>query len=121
MINRTKKYKEDKTNPYPHVGQLFIKHVKENNINRAALSRKMAVSKGVMNNYHKRKSMQMGIIWNLSIALNHNFVAQIAEQMPVDFETKKETALKNEIAALKDQIEKLEIELEVYKRITNSK
>ena len=121
MINRTKKYKADQVNPYPHMGQMFIKHVKENKINRAALSRTLGVSKGVMNNYPKRKSMQMGIIWNLSIALNQNFVAEIAEQMPIDFETKKETALKEEITALKDQIEKLELELAVYKRVTNSK
>ncbi len=121
MINRNKKYKETSTNPYPSIGQILDQFARLNHVNKSALSRSIGVSPKVVSDYFKRSSLQLGIIWNLSIALHHNFIAQIAEQMPIDFETKKEAALKNEIAALKDQIEKLEIELAVYKRINNSK
>lgn len=121
MINRNKKYKETSTNPYPSIGQILDQFARLNYVNKSALSRDIGVSPKVVSDYFKRSSLQLGIIWNLSIALHHNFVAQVAEQMPIDFETKKEVVLKNEIAALKDQIEKLEIELAIYKRINNSK
>lgn len=120
MINRTKKYKVPQGVEAPHFGTLFIDYIKKNRVNRAALARTIGIAKGGMNNYPKRASVQMGIIWKLSIALQHNFLAQIAEQMPIDFETKKEVALKDEIVGLKEQIRNLEIELEVYKRITKA-
>ena len=120
MINRNKKYKDTTTNPYPSIGQILGDFAQQNHINKAGLGRKIGVSSSVILGYFKKKSLQMGIIWNLSIALNHNFLAQIAEQMPIDFETKNEVVLKEEVANLKEQIEKLEIEMEVYKRITNA-
>jgi hypothetical protein len=121
MINRNKKYKETSTIPYPSVGQLLGQFAQQNHVNKSALGRTIGVSPKVVSDYFKRSSLQMGIVWNLSIALNHNFVAQIAEQMPIDFETKKEVALKEKNLSLQQQIEKLEIELAVYKSITNSK
>ena len=119
MINRNKKYKEITTNPYPSIGQILVQFARLNHVNKSALGRAIGVSPKVVSDYFKRSSLQMGIIWNLSIVLNQNFLAQIAEQMPIDFETKNEVALKEEVLTLKEQIEKLAIELEVYKKISN--
>ncbi len=59
--------------------------------------------------------MQFAIISKLSMALNYNFIAQLGEYLPYRFETIREKALKQELAEKDAIIQKMEIQLEVFR------
>lgn len=108
----------------PHNGNLLTNYVLKNKINRAELARKMNRSNTSIYQYAESPSLQMGILWNASLVLNHNFVAELGALLPVDYLTPKEAELKEQIrileakiAVLEGIIEKKDIEISVYKNI----
>lgn len=117
MIDRRKKYKIQKTHAYPHVGNLLKDYFLKEKTNRSAIARDMDIAANVMGRYLKQESLQLGIIWKLSLTVNHNFLAQLAEQLPVDYVSGKEGQLQKLLMEKEAQIKTLEAELAVYKRI----
>lgn len=112
----------------PHNGKVLTNYVLNNRINRAELARKLNKSNTSVYQYAESPSLQMNILWKASLALNHNFIAELGELLPVEYSTKRETELENKIKAMETelemktsiyekQIEKLNIELSVYKSI----
>ncbi len=108
----------------PHNGKLFEHYVLSNNINRAEVARRMHMTNTSVYKYAESPSLQMGILWKASLALNHNFVAELGAALPVDYVTPKELELQNQIKALQEQmaglqkkIEHQQIEIGVYKNI----
>jgi len=59
----------------------------------------------------------MNILWKASLALNHNFVAELGDLLPVEHRSKHETELENKIITLETELEKLKFELSIYKNI----
>lgn len=116
-MDTRKKNKLVSTNAYPHNGEVLKKYFKEHNVNRAELARQLGVSPTTVMRYFDSQSLQLGILWKISLALKHNFVAELGEQLTVDYVTACEIDLKNQLAELKKQMEKMEIELSVYKNI----
>ena len=114
----TNNMSDDETkNNMPHNGKFLTDYVLKNDINRAALARKMNVSNTSVYQYAVSPSLQMSILWKASIALNHNFVAELGELLPVEHKSGKEIQLEEEIKALEAQLEKLNLELSVYKDV----
>ncbi len=114
----TNNMSDDETkNNMPHNGKFLTDYVLKNDINRAALARKMNVSNTSVYQYAVSPSLQMSILWKASIALNHNFVAELGELLPVKHKTGNEIQLEEEIKALEARIEKLNLELSVYKDV----
>jgi len=116
----------------PHNGKILTDYVRKNRINRAELARMMSVSSTSVYQYAESQSLQLSILWKASIALNFNFIAAIAEQLPVEFTTEKIAELENKIKALETelsirssiyetQIEKLTTELLEYKTLVKNK
>lgn len=108
---------DETKNNMPHNGKFLTDYVLKNDINRAALARKMNVSNTSVYQYAVSPSLQMSILWKASIALNHNFVAELGELLPVEHKTGNEIQLEEEIKALEAQLEKLNLELSVYKDV----
>ena len=108
---------DETKNNMPHNGKFLTDYVLKNDINRAALARKMNVSNTSVYQYAVSPSLQMSILWKASIALNHNFVAELGELLPVKHKTGNEIQLEEEIKALEARIEKLNLELSVYKDV----
>ncbi len=108
---------DETKNNMPHNGKLLTDYLLKNDINRAALARKMNVSNTSVYQYAVSPSLQMSILWKASIALNHNFVAELGELLPVEHKTGNEIQLEEEIKALEAQLEKLNLELSVYKDV----
>ena len=108
---------DETKNNMPHNGKFLTDYVLKNDINRAALARKMNVSNTSVYQYAGSPSLQMSILWKASIALNHNFVAELGELLPVKHKTGNEIQLEEEIKALEAQLEKLNLELSVYKDV----
>jgi predicted transcriptional regulator len=117
MIDRRKKYKIQKTNSYPHVGSLLKAYFLKEKTNRADIARELDITNSVMSQYLKKESLQLGIVWKLSLAANHNFLAQLAEQLPVGYVSGKEQQLQKLLAEKEEVLKTLEAELAVYKRI----
>ena len=108
---------DETKNNMPHNGKLLTDYLLKNDINRAGLARKMNVSNTSVYQYAVSPSLQMSILWKASIALNHNFVAELGELLPVKHKTGNEIQLEEEIKALEAQLEKLNLELSVYKDV----
>ena len=108
---------DETKNNMPHNGKLLTDYLLKNDINRAGLARKMNVSNTSVYQYAVSPSLQMSILWKASIALNHNFVAELGELLPVKHKTGNEIQLEEEIKALEARIEKLNLELSVYKDV----
>ena len=108
---------DETKNNMPHNGKLLTDYLLKNDINRAGLARKMNVSNTSVYQYAVSPSLQMSILWKASIALNHNFVAELGELLPVEHKTGNEIQLEEEIKALEAQLEKLNLELSVYKDV----
>ena len=108
---------DETKNNMPHNGKLLTDYLLKNDINRAGLARKMNVSNTSVYQYAGSPSLQMSILWKASIALNHNFVAELGELLPVKHKSGNEIQLEEKIKALEAQIEKLNLELSVYKDV----
>ena len=108
---------DETKNNMPHNGKLLTDYLLKNDINRAGLARKMNVSNTSVYQYAGSPSLQMSILWKASIALNHNFVAELGELLPVKHKTGNEIQLEEEIKALEARIEKLNLELSVDKDV----
>lgn len=108
---------DETKNNMPHNGKLLTDYLLKNDINRAGLARKMNVSNTSVYQYAGSPSLQMSILWKASIALNHNFVAELGELLPVKHKTGNEIQLEEEIKALEARMEKLNLELSVYKDV----
>ena len=108
---------DETKNNMAHNGKLLTDYLLKNDINRAGLARKMNVSNTSVYQYAGSPSLQMSILWKASIALNHNFVAELGELLPVKHKTGNEIQLEEEIKALEARIEKLNLELSVYKDV----
>jgi hypothetical protein len=68
-----------------------------------------------LNKYFKRDSLQFAILWKLSMVMKHNFIAQLAEYLPYRYETRREKALLEQLAKKEAIIQKMEIQLEVFR------
>ena len=111
-------------NSFPHNGQLFENYILKHRINKGDLARKMNLSTTSVYKYAQSPTLQLRILWNASLALKHNFIAELGALLPVRFVTPHEEELRielyakqSEIEALQQQIEHLNIEISVYKSI----
>jgi len=111
---------------YPHNGKFLQDYIKKNGVNRAEMARKMNVSNSTVYQYAESPTLQLSVLWKASLALNHNFLAELGELLPVEHSTKREAELEKRIKELEieleiktsiyeKQIERLNVELSGYK------
>lgn len=123
MDNR-KKYQLQASVAYPHVGKLVESYLNKHMSNRTYVGRLLNVAPTTVARYFENESLQLGILWKLSLVTNHNFVAELGAKLPIDYITPKEQELQEQIKALQEQIctlqkeiEHQQIEIGVYKSI----
>ena len=100
----TKTYNANKSS-FPHFGNWLKSYIKRNKIQNAGLAKKLNKELSTINGYKLRKSIQSSIVWDLSIALEHNIFAELAAQLPTHFsmpdkENKELEELKAKVAQL---------------------
>ncbi len=101
----------------PHNGKRLREAIFSEGITQTEMSRRMGVSPSTLQSYYKSESLQMSVWWRASKALRYNFIAEMGMQIPIDFATPRESELQKEVKTLQKKIEKLKIELNVYKDI----
>ena len=99
---------------FQHNGKMLAEYFELNSINKAALSRKMGMSPSTIQKYLEGESLQFRILWKISVATKHNFLAELTAQLPTEIvdpiKTKRELELESEL-------EKVKFELSIYKNI----
>jgi hypothetical protein len=102
---------------YPNIGKVLADYLKKASINRSKLSKQLSVPGASINRYIEKDTLQFKTLWNISVALNHNFIAEMGEKLPVEFTTQRETKLNEQIESLQNELEKTKFELSIYKNI----
>ena len=92
-----------------HIGQLLNDYFDKHRTRKAALARLLQVKPTSILRYQKRDSLQISILINISHALKHNFLMDIAQELPQEYTTNKPLFVEKdaEIEALKKEVETL--------------
>jgi len=117
IMEKDKTIKVKQGNTHPDMGNFIHYHIQQNKIKKADLARALNVAPTSLNDYFKKPSLSFTTLWNLSLAMNHNFVSQLGEYFPVPFETIREKALKEQLAEKEAIIQKMEIQLETFREM----
>lgn len=112
MEKSANKYKKIADKKYEPVGNFINYYIHNNNVSKAQLARDLGILPTTLNQYFKQNSLQFGILWKISKALNHNFIAQLSEYLHIPFETYRERELLAQLAEKQKRIEQLEAVLE---------
>lgn len=117
MTDNNKKYSLDRGDQYPQVGNFINYHISQHLITKADVARALNIRPKGLTAYCKRDTLQFAVLWKLSLALKHNFIAQLGEYLPYRFETIREKALKEELAEKEAIIQKMEIQMETMREL----
>lgn len=102
----------------PHPGNLIENYLKQNRIYKAALARKLNVEDKTLRRVRSLSDLSVSWLWNLSHALNHNFIADMAAQLPPDYTGALQDALAAkdvEIAAIQNELAAMTKERDIYR------
>ena len=106
--------------PFPHLGDLFTQYFLKNRTRKSSLSRLLGVKAPVITYYKKQPTQQCATLWKLCYALNHNFFADLAAQLPADFTTyapDPTLALQEELEQLREENKLLRTQVETLKEV----
>ncbi len=108
---------------FPSIGFFIKEEMRKQKITNSALARQMGISASCVFQYQRSRSLQYGIIWNLSKALQLNIFALLAKAVNVPFVSEAETAtraeneaLKTQVFELNEQVKELQFRLEEARR-----
>lgn len=92
-----------------NVGRLVTTEQKRQRLTHAILARRMSRDQSSVKSMLSHTSIQTYLVWELSVALNHNFFADLAQQLNAATEGKLEQQT-TELQQLKQEHEKLKEE-----------
>lgn len=90
----------------PHIGVLVKNYLKSNGIPAAKLARKLNRNPNTVAAYFKNPSIQLHILWEISHALEYNFLEEISGHLPEYF-VRKPTPERLELERLRHENELL--------------
>jgi hypothetical protein len=108
------KQAEEKSVDMPHNGSILKAYIKGHKLIQADVAREMGVLPSSLLGYYAHSSLQLRIWWKASLALKHNFIAELGEQHPVEFIFPHKD---DEVEKLRKEVEKLRMEVAIYKKI----
>lgn len=115
MTSKEQKYIVNQTSDQLNTGELLKKYFLEHRIRKAALARAINRNKNMVLKYQKQSTIQVAILWEISVALKHNFFADIASKLPPDFTTYAlpDNSLQEKIMDLETKLKLTEAERDV--------
>ena len=87
--------------PYPHIGEFIRAKLRELHVSSPEAARRLGVSTSAVHAYYKQPSLQFGIIWKLSMALNYDLLSDLIARYPANFPVKTDPR----IAELEKEVE----------------
>lgn len=117
----TKKYHKLGDTPHLHVGKLIWKILNQKGMTQAEAAKRLGITAPVFAEYLNKQSLQLGILWKISIALDYNLLADIMDDLPEGvFKNSTADFLKNR-EAQQQEIDALKNELRIYKEIISQR
>ena len=104
----------------PHVGELLKAFIKKNRWPKSVIARKTLRSPVTIEGFLKRPSLQIAILWEISHATHYNFIADIAAQLPADYDssaTDNTLALQEALEQLREENKLLRTQVETLKEV----
>ena len=104
----------------PHIGEMLNLFIAQRRKSPSAFSRKLGIDVSALLRIRKKSSIQIQLLWNICQTQQHNFIADIALQLPSEYTGALQDALvekDKEIAALHSIIERITSERELYKEL----
>lgn len=117
MLDLSKRYQKKRADDPKPLGNFIQWHIEQNKIKKRSVSDALGILPTTLNKYFKQSSLQFNILWRISLAVKHNLVMQLGEQLNIPYETKAEKALKAQLQEKEEHIKLLETQLGVYKQI----
>lgn len=111
------KYLNQTNNQHKHIGGMITAQLKAQRLSAASMARALNVNAPVFAGYLKRSSVQAGILWNLGLAMNYNFFAELAYDFPADLSVNIKAPLQALLDEKDERIAALEKEIEIYKSV----
>ncbi|OWK73235.1 hypothetical protein CBW16_10820 [Flavobacteriaceae bacterium JJC] len=81
-------YLKPGAHPYPHIGQFVRAKLRELHISTTEAARRLGVTTSAVHAYYNQPSLQFGIIWKLSMALNYDLLSDLIARYPENFPVK---------------------------------
>lgn len=117
MKTKEKEFTIKKEDDPTHIGNLIAWIIQQQHSKKKDVATYLNILPSTLAQYFKQPSVQTAILWRLSKALNYNFLMYLGQKLNIEFETQKEAQLKKELFLKEEQIKRMEIELEVFKKI----
>lgn len=111
------KEKAKTANQLPHIGNLVAEVMKQRKMTVAEVARKLGVTSSSVANYLRNDSLQIRILWQLGIALEYNFMADVMDFLPENVLNATESSFQKSITTQASEIIDLKKEIEIYKGI----
>lgn len=101
----------------PHIGKMIEKKVKESGKSKASIAAMLGVSPIGFARYFEQSSVQFRILWKISIALKHNFLAELIDYLPQETRDQSQSNFQKTIESQAQEIADLKKEIAIYKSI----
>lgn len=112
-----KEFLQKRDNDPPALGNFVHYYIYNNKIKKKKVSDFLNVLPTTLNNYFKKSSLQLIIVWRISQVVEYNFLMDLGERLGIPYETKGEKELKVQLAEKDKQIEILQTQLNLFERI----
>ena len=103
----------------PPIGEMLQARIKERRISKAAVSRALNRKPETFHRFTKRASLQTEILWQICTVMKHNFFADLASQLPVEFTSNApiDTSNDEKIAMLSEENKLLKAQLGALEKV----
>ncbi len=101
----------------PHLGNLVRRKLKEKKVRNAEIARKMGIKQQSMSGYLHNGSFQFRILWDIGMALEYNFFADLMAHLPKKVLDSAESEFQRVILAQAEEIKDLKKEVAILKEI----
>ena len=109
------------TNDHPSLGRFVHFFILDTRNKKKDVAGHLKVTRSVLYHYFKQHSLQFGIVWRISQAINYNLVMDLGQRLKIPFETEVEKELRKQLAEKEEVIKRMEIQLEVFKGLGERK
>lgn len=103
----------------PRFGDMLNAHMRRNRFYKSALARDIGVRHETIADFVKRPDNRLSYIWKICFALNHNFLSDLAAQLPPTMPCAP-TAKDERIAELEKKVQELEAECHTLQRVIDA-
>ena len=106
-----------------HTGEILAAYYNRRRIYKSVLARKTGIDYQAILKHRKSETIAVDVLLKISEALQHNFLMDIAVQLPKSYTTDApiDTTAVNEIEALKEKIKLLEAEKQLLVQMFGTK